>query len=75
MDRDFTKKKLRPFEQAMEGLLFVAAVLAVGIVAGILYVVISEAAKFFIEVSPLEFVTSTQWTPLFDNQATASRPC
>lgn len=67
MERDFTKKKLRPFEQVMEGLLFLAAALAIAIVAGILYVVISEAAKFFIEVSPLEFVTSTTWTPLFDN--------
>jgi phosphate transport system permease protein len=67
VERDFTKKKLRPFEQVMEGLLFLAAALAIAIVAGILYVVISEAAKFFIEVSPLEFVTSTTWTPLFDN--------
>lgn len=74
MDRDFTKKRLRPFEQAMEGMLFVAAVLAIGIVAGILYVVISEAAKFFIEVSPLEFVTSTQWTPLFDNPSYGIAP-
>jgi phosphate transport system permease protein len=74
VDRDFTKKRLRPFEQAMEGLLFIAAVLAVGIVAGILYVVISEAAKFFIEVSPIEFVTSTQWTPLFDNPSYGIAP-
>lgn len=58
----------------MEGMLFVAAVLAIGIVAGILYVVISEAAKFFIEVSPLEFVTSTQWTPLFDNPSYGIAP-
>lgn len=67
MERDFTKKRLRIGENAMEGLLFVAAALAVAIVVGILYVVISEAAKFFLEVSFIEFVTSTRWTPLFDD--------
>ncbi|GAM98037.1 phosphate transport system permease protein PstC [alpha proteobacterium U9-1i] len=74
MERDFTKKKLRPFEQLMEGLLFIAAALAIAIVGGILYVVISEAAKFFIQVSPLEFVTSTQWTPLFDDPSYGIAP-
>lgn len=51
----------------MEGLLFVAAALAIAIVGGILYVVLSEAVKFFGQVSFLEFVTSTTWTPTFDN--------
>lgn len=51
----------------MEGLLFVAAALAIGIVGGILYVVISEAWKFFLQVSFIEFITSTRWTPLFDD--------
>ncbi len=51
----------------MEGLLFVAAALAIAIVGGILYVVISEAAKFFAQVSFIEFVTETRWTPLFDD--------
>ncbi len=74
MERDFTKKRLRPFEQAIEGLLFIAAALAIAIVAGILYVVISEAAKFFIQVSPIEFVTSTTWTPLFDNPSYGIAP-
>ncbi len=67
MQRDFTKKQLRIGERLMEALLFVAAALAIGIVAGILYVVISESAKFFGQVSMLEFVTETRWTPLFDD--------
>ncbi len=67
MERDFTKKRVRLGERAMEGLLFVAAALAVAIVAGILYVVISEAAKFFVQVPFTEFVTETRWTPLFDD--------
>lgn len=67
MERDFTKKKLRLGDQIIETVLFVAAVLAILVVAGILYVVISESAKFFHEVSILEFLTGTEWTPTFDN--------
>lgn len=67
MDRDFTKKRVRVLERAVEGVLFLAAALAVAIVGGILYVVISEAAKFFVQVSVVEFLTETRWTPLFDD--------
>lgn len=67
MERDFTKKRLRLGEQIMESLLFVAAFIGVLIVVGIIYVVVSEAAKFFAQVSPIEFLTSTTWTPLFEN--------
>lgn len=67
MQLDFTKKRARPLEAMMEGLLFVAAAFAVAIVAGIVYVVVSESVKFFAQVSVLEFVTSTVWTPTFDN--------
>ena len=51
----------------MEGLLFAAAALAIAIVLGIVYVVLSESANFFAHVSIVEFLTSTTWTPLFDN--------
>lgn len=54
-------------ERFVESLLFLAAALAIAVVAGILYVVISESLKFFGQVSFLEFVTSTTWTPTFDN--------
>lgn len=74
MERDFTKKRVRLGERAMEGVLFLAAVLAIGIVVGILYVVIAEATKFFMEVSFLEFVTETRWTPLFDNPSYGIAP-
>jgi phosphate transport system permease protein len=67
VERDFTKTKLRVGERIMEGLLFVAAALAIAIVLGIVYVVISESTKFFSHVSMVEFLTSTTWTPLFDN--------
>jgi phosphate transport system permease protein len=67
VQRDFTKKRLRLGDQVIETTLFIAAVLAVAVVGGILYVVISESAKFFAEVSIVEFLTSTEWTPTFDN--------
>jgi phosphate transport system permease protein len=68
VERDFTKRRLRAGERVIESLLLIAAASAVAIVLGILYVVLSEAVvKFFSEVSFLEFVTSTTWTPTFDN--------
>ena len=67
MERDFSKRKMRWGESVIEGLLFLAAVAAVAIVLGIVYVVLSESTKFFAQVSAIEFLTSTTWTPLFDN--------
>ncbi len=65
VNRDFTVRRVRWGERLIEGGLFGAAALAVLIVAGILYVLVSESAYFFAEVSILEFVTETRWTPTF----------
>lgn len=51
----------------MEAVLFTAAALAMAVVAGILYVVVSESVKFFAQVSVIEFITATTWTPTFAN--------
>jgi phosphate transport system permease protein len=67
VERDFSKSRLRFGERAMEGVLFAAAVMAIAIVAGILYVVVTQAAAFFGQVSVVEFLTSTTWSPTFDN--------
>ncbi len=67
MQRDFTFRRPRVAERVIEGLLFVAAALAIAVVAGILLVVLSESAHFFAQVSPLDFLTDTQWTPLFQD--------
>jgi len=67
LNRDFTQKRARPLERTIEGVLFAAAVVAVAVVVGILYVVITESASFFAQVSVFEFVTETRWTPLFDD--------
>ncbi len=74
MIRDFTKKRLRVGERAIELVLFIAAASAIAIIGGILYVVLSEAIKFFGQVSFLEFVTSTVWTPTFDNPSYGIAP-
>lgn len=50
-----------------EVVLSAAGVMALGVVAGIIWVVASESAKFFAQVSPFEFLTDTRWTPLFQD--------
>lgn len=65
LNRDFTVKRVRWGERLIEEGLRFAAVLAVLIVAGIVWVLLSESASFFAEVSLLEFVTETRWTPTF----------
>ena len=54
-------------ERAIEGLLFLAASVAVLTTAGIVYILVKESALFFQEVSIVDFLTDTQWTPLFDD--------
>ena len=44
-----------------------AALAAVFITIGIVYILVSEAAGFFKDVSALEFLTSKQWSPLFED--------
>jgi len=66
--RDFTKRRLRLTDRLIEALLFIAAAVALAIVGGILYTLIGQSLAFFHEVSIVEFVTDTQWTPLFEDK-------
>ncbi len=52
-------------ERLIEGVLFACAALSVVTTAGIVLVLGFEASTFFREVSLWEFLTDTQWTPLF----------
>ncbi|GAB4198878.1 MAG: phosphate ABC transporter permease subunit PstC [Bacteroidia bacterium] len=52
-------------EQVIEKLLQAAALISIFTTLGILYVLLSESLDFFKEVSLKEFLTDTQWTPLF----------
>lgn len=54
-------------ERGTEGFLFLSAMSAVFITAAIVAVLLYESSAFFAHVSPLEFLTGTRWTPLFEN--------
>lgn len=52
-------------ERVIEGLLFLSALVSVGTTAGIIVVLATETLAFLREVPVLEFLTGTEWTPLF----------
>ena len=54
-------------ERVIEGLLFAAAAVSVLTTIGIVYVLVSESIQFFANVPLVDFLTDTQWTPLFDD--------
>jgi phosphate transport system permease protein len=54
-------------ERAIETALFAAALSSVAITLGIVGVLLYESAAFFAHVSIVDFLTDTQWTPLFDD--------
>ena len=54
-------------ERLIEGLLLAAAAVSVLTTLGIVYVLVSESVHFFAKVSIIDFLTDTQWTPLFDD--------
>jgi phosphate transport system permease protein len=54
-------------ERVIEIILMFAALAATFITIGIVYVLVTEASGFFKEVSIIEFLTSRQWSPLFED--------
>ena len=54
-------------EKLIEAILFLAAFSAVAITLAIVAILFYESLAFFEHVSILEFLTSTQWSPLFEN--------
>ena len=58
----------RALEWIIERLLFLCAALSVLTTAGIIMVLAFETYAFLGEVSIVEFLTGTEWTPLFANQ-------
>jgi phosphate transport system permease protein len=54
-------------ERIIEAVLFACAAISVFVTLGILYVLIKESVVFFSEVPLWDFLTDTQWTPLFDD--------
>lgn len=58
----------RTLEWIIERLLFLCAALSVLTTAGIIAVLAFETYEFLQQVSIVEFLTGTEWTPLFANQ-------
>ncbi len=52
-------------ERIIEAFLFLAALSSIAITLGIVGVLIYESASFFGQVSIIDFLTDTMWTPLF----------
>jgi phosphate transport system permease protein len=62
------KRKTRHLrERLIEGLLFLAASVSVAVTIGIVVILVTESYQFFKHVSIVDFLTDTQWTPLFDD--------
>ncbi|MFG1420466.1 phosphate ABC transporter permease subunit PstC [Roseixanthobacter liquoris] len=58
----------RLVDRTMRVVLFGCAGLSVLVTAGIVYVLLSESLKFFAQVSLIDFLTDTQWTPVFQDK-------
>lgn len=58
----------RIVDRFMRVLLFCAASVSVLVTLGIVYVLLSESIRFFAQVSIIDFLTDTQWTPVFQDQ-------
>lgn len=63
-----TKTHQRRKELIIEGVLFMSALSSVLITAGIIAILIFETIEFFRVVPIKDFLTDTQWTPLFVNK-------
>ena len=60
-------RKRRIKEGLIETGLLAAACSSVAITFAILYILVKESLNFFAEVPLIDFLTDTQWTPLFDD--------
>jgi phosphate transport system permease protein len=54
-------------EKIIESILMLAALVSVFTTLGIVYILVSESVVFFRHVPLWDFLTDTQWTPLFDD--------
>jgi len=54
-------------EKAIEMVLLMAALVSVATTVGIVFILVKESLVFFEHVSFFDFLTDTQWTPLFDD--------
>lgn len=60
------RKRVRPGEILVQGILFGAAAISVLTTVGIVFSLLFPAIEFFAEVSPWDYLTGTTWAPLFE---------
>ena len=66
---------MKRFEFLIERALFLCALVSVATTVGIVAVLLFETVEFFTEVSIVEFLTGTEWTPLFASAPQAIMHC
>lgn len=66
-DRPWWRGRPRPGERGAEALLVLAAVVSILTTAGIVIALTGPTIEFFQRVSVPEFLTGTEWSPLFKN--------
>ena len=66
-DRLARRKSRNIKERVIEFILFLAALLSVATTVGIVLILLKESYDFFQHVSLWDFLTDTQWTPLFSD--------
>jgi phosphate transport system permease protein len=66
-DRLSRKRTRHLRERLIELLLLAAGAFSIAVTLGIVYVLVSESFHFFQHISLWDFLTDTQWTPLFDD--------
>src|SRR3990167_5211060 len=66
-DRLARRKSRHIKERVIEFILFLAALLSVATTVGIVLILLKESYDFFQHVSLIDFLTDTQWTPLFSD--------
>lgn len=66
-DRPWWRGRPRPGERGAEALLVLAAVVSILTTAGIVIALTGPTIGFFQQVSVPEFLTGTEWSPLFKN--------
>jgi phosphate transport system permease protein len=60
-------RKRRIKERLIETGLLAAACSSVAVTFAIIFILLKESLNFFAEVPLIDFLTDTQWTPLFDD--------
>jgi len=65
-ERDLRRNRGREArERAVQGVLLLAAIVSVLTTAGIILALAADTVRFFQQVSIVDFLTQTEWTPLF----------